>query len=121
MLEKHIDLLNKAFEERGAVLNGNEDGSLILIVEPTEYVTYDCTFEFSPDESEDVHTFAKALRDLAEYFDPDEQTSLWVGPDGHGKNGAPYRISDILHEFELVEIELRSLSEIATAVEDKIE
>ena len=32
-------------------------------------------------------------------FDPDEQAMLWVGPDGHGKNGAPYSLKDILEDM----------------------
>ena len=28
-------------------------------------------------------------------FDPDEEASKWIGEDGHGANGAPYKLSDI--------------------------
>lgn len=44
-----------------------------------------------------------------ESYDPDEETSLWIGADGHGKNGAPYRISDILKDMEEVDTELNKL------------
>ncbi|SFB10173.1 hypothetical protein [Selenomonas ruminantium] len=44
-----------------------------------------------------------------ENFDVDEETALWIGEDGHGKNGAPYRIRDILEEFENYEKDLENL------------
>lgn len=42
-------------------------------------------------------------------FDPDEEALLWVGPDGHGKNGAPDRLRDIIADMDEVEESLESL------------
>lgn len=42
-------------------------------------------------------------------YDVDEEASLWIGDDGHGKNGAPYHISDILKDMQEVEDSLESL------------
>lgn len=42
-------------------------------------------------------------------FDVDEEASIWIGPDGHGKNGAPYRITDIVKDMEEVEESLEKL------------
>ena len=33
-------------------------------------------------------------------FDVSYETSLWIGSDGHGKNGAPYEIKDIYEDME---------------------
>lgn len=44
-----------------------------------------------------------------ENYDPDEETMLWVGPDGHGKNGAPYRLSEILKDMEQAESMVKEL------------
>ncbi len=38
------------------------------------------------------NAFAKEVVALADGFDPDYEASLWIGPDGHGANGAPYHI-----------------------------
>ena len=42
----------------------------------------------------------EALReDMAHYidgYDIDAEAALWIGEDGHGKNGAPYHIADIV-------------------------
>lgn len=44
-----------------------------------------------------------------ENFDVDQETALWIDDDGHGKNGAPYHIRDILEEFENYERDLEFL------------
>ena len=64
-------------------------------------------------EIEDVRGFddlCKKVQESYEDFDPDYETFLLIGPDGHGKNGAPYRIRDILVEHELIESKLSDLS-----------
>ena len=43
----------------------------------------------------DPETLIKSVREYYENYDPDEEAYLWIGDDGHGKNGAPYRISDM--------------------------
>ena len=35
-----------------------------------------------------------------EDFDPDYEAYLWIGDDGHGRNGAPYHIKDIVSDME---------------------
>lgn len=44
------------------------------------------------------------------YFDPDEEASLWIGEDGHGKNGAPYRLRDLLNDMEWCGRKIKSLA-----------
>lgn len=38
-----------------------------------------------------------------EGFDPDEEAYLWIGDDGHGRNGAPYHVRDIVADMEVAE------------------
>lgn len=40
-----------------------------------------------------------ALWHYAEDFDPDEEAYMWLGPDGHGMNGAPYHMADVLEDM----------------------
>lgn len=44
------------------------------------------------------------------YFDPDGEASLWVGEDGHGKNGAPYRLRDLLNDMEWCGRKIKNLA-----------
>lgn len=40
----------------------------------------------------DIYTLIEDIDRYYEGYDPDEEALLWLGPDGHGMNGAP--ISD---------------------------
>jgi len=43
--------------------------------------------------------------------DPDYETDLGIGKDGHGKNGAPYHIKDIVTDMEEAEKMIETLYE----------
>lgn len=68
---------------------------------------YDASFEV---EAESIEQIVGDVRARAEEFDPDAEAALWIGPDGHGKNGAPYRIRDILDEMEEYGRRLKTLA-----------
>lgn len=53
-----------------------------------------------------------ALREIHDNFDIDYQTSIWIGEDGHGKNGAPYHISDIFESMKDVKNDLNTVRQI---------
>lgn len=48
----------------------------------------------------DTDEFIKAVEDYYNSYDPDEAAALWIGPDGHGHNGAPYDLSDLLEDMQ---------------------
>ena len=52
------------------------------------------------DKDESMSDVSAKIRDYAFNYDPDYEASLWIGEDGHGKNGAPYHLSDILADME---------------------
>lgn len=51
----------------------------------------------------DIYTLIEEVNDFYEGYDPDEEALLWVGSDGHGKNGAPYRLTDVVKDMEQCE------------------
>ncbi len=51
----------------------------------------------------DIYSLIEELDNFYEGYDPDEEAMLWVGPDGHGKNGAPYRLTDVVKDMEQCE------------------
>lgn len=67
----------------------------------------DCNFTLDM-EKDNPASAAKALDELYENYDPDEETMLWIGPDGYGKNGAPYHMSDVLNDMKAVEKDLEN-------------
>ena len=64
----------------------------------------DCNFSIRSDGN----LVEEAYR-LYENYDPSEETMMWVDESGHGKNGAPYHLKDILADMEAVEEMLRTL------------
>lgn len=57
----------------------------------------------------DIETLIENISNYYEGYDPDEEAMLWAGPDGHGRNGAPYRLSDIIKDMEQCEEMVRDL------------
>ena len=56
--------------------------------------------------------------DMEEYyegFDADAEAYLWLDSNGHGKNGAPYRMKDVLSDMEAAE---GMVSKLLEAVRD---
>lgn len=51
----------------------------------------------------DISQLTNNILEYYESFDPDYEASLWIGEDGHGKNGAPYNIKDIVDDMESAE------------------
>lgn len=60
-------------------------------------------------ENENEQDFIDKLRNCWEDYDPDEEAVAWVGDDGHGKNGAPYSLRDVLNDMEDCKSMLREL------------
>lgn len=84
--------------------NGNNYSFFIQKYSPAGQ---DCNFSLTC-EKDNPSSVAKAFDELYQNYDPEEETMLWVGPDGHGKNGAPYHLSDVLKDMESVEKDLES-------------
>ncbi|MGI6793193.1 hypothetical protein ACMYZ5_02520 [Bacteroides sp. KG68] len=68
----------------------------LWLFEFSQYTKAGQDFNFSAEmRYADPETLIKSVREYYENYDPDEEAYLWIGDDGHGKNGAPYRISDM--------------------------
>lgn len=59
----------------------------------------------------DPDTLLKEIEQYYEGYDPDYEAYLWIGTDGHGKNGAPYHIKDIVSDKEATEAMINTLYE----------
>ena len=78
------------------VLHSSPDWKMKLTREnSTVTATFIPRFSLNKDyslEIEDVRNYddlCKKVRDCYEEYDPDYETYLWIGSDGHGINGAP--------------------------------
>lgn len=89
---------------------GSETGNGDLLqIEIQKYspAGQDCNFTLQCEKGNPASAVS-ALKEIYENYDVDEETSLWIGDDGHGKNGAPYHIKDIVKDMEAVEADLES-------------
>lgn len=50
--------------------------------------------------AEDFDKFTDEIYSYYENYDVSEETALWIDESGHGKNGAPYDIEDILNDMK---------------------
>ena len=50
-----------------------------------------------------------SVKEYYEGFAPDYEAYLWIGDDGHGRNGAPYHIKDIVSDMEEAEEQIYEL------------
>lgn len=77
-----------------------------------KYTSYGQDFNFSVElENDDMEAFIDNIHEYYENFDVDEEAYLWIGSDGHGKNGAPYHIADIVKDMEEAETMMADLYE----------
>ena len=77
-----------------------------------KYTSYGQDFNFSVElEGDDMEGFIDNIHDYYENFDVDAEAYIWIGSDGHGKNGAPYHITDIVKDMEEAEAMIADLYE----------
>ena len=77
-----------------------------------KYTSYGQDFNFSVElENDDMEAFIDNIHEYYENFDVDEEAYIWIGSDGHGKNGAPYHITDIVKDMEEAEVMMADLYE----------
>jgi hypothetical protein len=77
-----------------------------------KYTSYGQDFNFSVElEDDDMEAFIDNIHEYYENFDVDEEAYIWIGSDGHGKNGAPYHIADIVKDMEEAEVMIADLYE----------
>ncbi len=72
-------------------------------------------------EDDDMETFIDNIHDYYESFDVDKEAYIWIGSDGHGKNGAPYHIADIVKDMEEAESMIADLYEAFKQYESQLE
>lgn len=75
---------------------------------------FHCTVHVSVDD--DISDLVDRLIDYYDDFDPDEEASMWIDETGHGRNGAPYRISDIVKDMEECQEEVYNLTQLLKGI-----
>lgn len=72
------------------------------------------------DKGKNLINLAHNIYEYWDNYDVSYETSLWIGEDGHGKNGAPYDLKDIYEDMEGVKNMIQDLYNVINE-EAKIE
>lgn len=54
-------------------------------------------------QDDDLDSLVGNIKEYYDNFDVDEEAYLWLDETGHGKNGAPYRMKDVVKDMEEAE------------------
>lgn len=54
-------------------------------------------------QDDDLDSLIGNIKEYYDNFDVDEEAYLWLDETGHGKNGAPYRMKDVVEDMEEAE------------------
>ena len=101
--QEFIDRIIEIAESQGFSVNYETTGSTVEFTF-SQYTDFGQDFSFEATMKEyNIYTLIEEVNDYYEGYDPDEQAMLWVGPGGHGKNGAPYRLTDVVKDMEQCE------------------
>lgn len=79
----------------------------------------DFSFQVSM-SSGSLKSLVQEMMEYYEAFDTDTEAYLWLDSSGHGRNGAPYRMRDVLAGMEAAEQMIRELLEALMALEDRL-
>lgn len=63
------------------------------------------------DKIKTYENIVECIEEFRENYDIDYETYKWLGNDGHGKNGAPYHIEDILKHYKRIDDTLYDIIE----------
>lgn len=82
----------------------------VVEFEFSQYTPAGQDFDFCAEmKDNDPDNLLKEIEQYYEGYDPDYEAYLWIGTDGHGKNGAPYHIKDIVSDMEAAEAMINTL------------
>lgn len=86
----------QAFDAMGLHLEYEGDGDVRYDSYSPAGQDFGLSFNVEPDMSNFIDSFSERI----EGFDVSEETMLWVDETGHGKNGAPYELEDVLNDMK---------------------
>lgn len=121
-MNKHniIDKITECAESNGWNVNINtEQEKGIVVFEFSKYTPAGQDFSFSAAMKDNsLDSLVADMKEYYEGFDVDSEAYLWLDKNGHGKNGAPYRMKDVLADMEEAEKNIESLLNAIREIEE---
>lgn len=94
-MNKSIEKLFEKIESVGWTIESDGDNSYRL----GKYSPAGQDFGISV-EGESAEEIIDSIQEAHNDFDVSEETYLWLDDTGHGRNGAPYHMKDVLEDME---------------------
>ena len=88
-------MLTDAIEEAGFKITAEGENEYYF----SKYSSAGQDFGFSVDIGDTVEKFADNVLDYFNDYEPSAEAMLWLDGDGHGINGAPYEMRDVLDDM----------------------
>lgn len=120
MHEKNTkDMVIRCAEDKGwQVHTSKSQAGDALLFEFSKFTPAGQDFSFCASMKDDsLYSFIREVEGYYEGFDPDEEAYLWLDGNGHGKNGAPYRMKDVLADMEAAEAMVKELLDALAVME----
>ena len=116
--QEQIRKVTDIAQEKGWSISVEDENKTSIQFEFQRYTKYGQDFNFNADmQDEDINTLIAGMKRYYEDFDPDYEAYLWIGDDGHGRNGAPYHIKDIVSDMEEAEEQIYELLQALSSSE----
>ena len=114
-LLNYVEKMRSLFEKEDFTLTYNKE-NMTYMFSKTSPEGQD--FSFEVDIGCDIEDFLNIVDNYYQNFDVSYETYLWLDNTGHGKNGAPYEMEDVLEDMKACE---QYINDIAWIVNDFIE
>lgn len=102
------DELTNIIEDHEWSIDYEDDGTIYL----SKYSPAGQDFGFYIEKVESIEDFADKIYDQYNEYDVSEAAYIWLGSDGHGKDGAPYDMKDVYEDMEACEQNILELYEL---------
>lgn len=71
-------------------------------------------------QGDDLDSLIGSIKEYYDNFDVDSEAHLWLDETGHGKNGAPYRMKDVVKDMEEAEKMIDRLLDVIMELEQSL-
>ncbi len=112
-----IKKIVRCAEDKGWNVNIERHNGM-TIFEFSQFTPAGQDFSFSAAmTANDLDSLIADMEDYYEGFDVDSEAYLWLDGNGHGRNGAPYRMRDVLEDMEAAEGMTKTLLDAVKTLE----
>lgn len=111
-MRETLEAIIKVAEDNGWRVDTEEqsNGNVELTFYQYSPAGQDFSFYITLDKDDGIRDCTQAVYEYYEAYEPEAEAMLWLDSDGHGKNGAPYHMRDLLEDMEACETMLEDLS-----------